>query len=313
MPVAPSRGRTVPPRASVTALRARIRALEKPREQGRNPGAFEGSTPGMSLAVPRVIQVGVPAIDAHLPDGGLRLAGLHEIAGARDEWDDAMAAGFCLALLGRLAAVRGKAGGGGGPVLWVARRADLYGPGVADLLGPHTVYPGRLILTRARRDDEVLWALEEGLRAPTAVLSAVVGEVGEAGGTALRRLQLAAERAGRPCFLLRRRLYAGRTASPRSTSLSTLGAALTHWRVGALPSAEPGVRRELATGLTGLPGRPRWRVDLLRCRGAAPGTFTVEWDDAAGDFALAAPVRNRPMAPRATTESAISAADRRAG
>jgi protein ImuA len=165
------------------------------------------------------------------------------------------------------------------------------------------VPPGRLLLVRARRDDQVLWALEEGLRAPAGVLSAVVGEVGEADGTALRRLQLAAERAGRPCFLLRRRLYAGRAAPPRSTSRSTLGAALTHWRVGAVPSSQRGVRRELATGSTGLPGRPRWRVDLLRCRGAAPGTFTVEWDDAAGDFALAAPVRDRPVAPRAAAPS----------
>ncbi|MDX1422771.1 MAG: hypothetical protein R3322_06510, partial [Kiloniellales bacterium] len=111
-----------------------------------------------------VVPLGVPAIDGHLPEGGLRLAGLHEIAGAREEWDDAVVAGFCLALLGRLAAARGA--GGAGPVLWAARRVDLYGPGVAGLMGPRTPYPGRLILVRARRDDEVLWALEEGLRAP---------------------------------------------------------------------------------------------------------------------------------------------------
>jgi protein ImuA len=294
---APSPDHTVPARASVAELRARIRALEKPGEQGRTSRAFEGVSP----VIPPVIPVGVPAIDAHLPDGGLRLAGLHEIAGAREEWDDAVAAGFCLALLGRLAKAPVSRGPiPKGPILWAARRADLYGPGVAGLMA---VPPGRLLLVRARRDDQVLWALEEGLRAPAGVLSAVVGEVGEADGTALRRLQLAAERAGRPCFLLRRRLYAGRAAPPRSTSRSTLGAALTHWRVGAVPSSQRGVRRELATGSTGLPGRSRWRVDLLRCRGAAPGTFTVEWDDAAGDFALAAPVRDRPVAPRAAAPS----------
>ncbi len=317
MPTAPGpsrRGRPRPkapetPEAAIAELRGRIRALEKPGEQGRSPGAFGESTatpPTGAGMMPPVMPLGVPAIDAHLPDGGLRLAGLHEIAGARDEWDDAVAAGFCLALLGRLAAVRGKGEGGEGPVprgpiLWVARRADLYGPGVAGLLGPRAVHPGRLILARARRDAEVLWALEEGLRAPAAVLDAVVGEVGAADGTALRRLQLAAETAGRPCFLLRRRFSAGRAAMP----LSAPGTALTRWRVGALPSTTIGA----ATDLTGLPGRPRWRVDLLRCRGAAPGSFTVEWDDAAGDFALAAPVRDRPVAPRA----AASAADRRAG
>jgi protein ImuA len=312
VPTAPSPSRGARPRpkipatpeATIAELRGRIRALE----QGRSPGAFGEPAPGMSPAVPGVMPpvmpLGVPAIDAHLPDGGLRLAGLHEIVGARDEWDDAVAAGFCLALLGRLAAVRGR---GGGPVLWAARRADLYGPGVAGLLGPRAVYPGRLILARARRDAEVLWALEEGLRAPAARsggigLGAVVGEVGEPDGTAMRRLQLAAETAGRPCFLLRRRFSAGCAAMP----LSTPGAALTRWRVGALPSTTIGA----ATDLTGLPGRPRWRVDLLRCRGAAPGSFTVEWDDAAGDFALAAPVCDRPVAPRAVISAA---ADRRAG
>jgi protein ImuA len=250
--------------------------------------------------------LGVPAIDSHLPDGGLRLAGLHEIAGLREEWDDAVAAGFCLALLGRLAET--------GPILWAARRPDLYGPGVAGLMGPDVdsaktegaggVLPGRLILVRARRDAEVLWALEEGLRAPPAqhggvVLSAVVGEVGEPGDTALRRLQLAAEAAGRPCFVLCRRLFAGGVG----TTASATAVALTRWRVGALPSMGPSVGPSAETEL---PGRPRWRLDLLRCRGAAPGSFTVEWDDATGDFALAAPVCDRPVAREA-------AARRRAG
>jgi protein ImuA len=253
--------------------------------------------------------LGVPAIDAHLPGGGLRLAGLHEIAGARDEWDDAVVAGFCLALLGRLAAARGRTGGGSpaGSVLWAARRADLYGPGVAGLMGPRAgpansertegFHPGRLILVRARRDADVFWALEEGLRAPAGVLSAVVGEVAEPDDTAMRRLQLAAETAGRPCFLLRRRLFAGPAATP--TSMPAV--ALTRWRVGALPSTQTGsaggLTGGLAGGLTGWPGRARWRLELLRCRGAAPGSFTVEWDDAAGGFDLAAPVCDRPVAP----------------
>jgi len=262
--------------------------------------------------------LGVPAIDAHLPDGGLRLAGLHEIAGRREEWDDAVVVGFCLALLGRLAetAPTSSAPIPRGPIprgaiLWAARRADLYGPGVASLMGPHAdpakpektggFSPGRLILVRARRDAEVLWALEEGLRAPAGVLDAVVGEVAEPDDTALRRLQLAAETAGRPCFLLRRQLFAGRAAAPGSTHMSTSAVALTRWRVAALPSTG---------GPNSLTGRPRWRLDLLRCRGAAPGSFIVEWDDAAGSFDLAAPVRDRPVAPR--TRSA-AAANRRVG
>ncbi len=265
---------------------------------------------------PGIMPLGVPAIDAHLPGGGLRLAGLHEIAGARDEWDDAVVAGFCLALLDRLAAVRGQTGEGSsaGPVLWAARRADLYGPGVAGLMGARVgpaksektggFHPGRLILVRARRDADVFWALEEGLRAPAGALSAVVGEAAEPDDTAMRRLQLAAETAGRPCFLLRRRLFAGRAPGPAT--------AHTRWRVGALPSEETRSETGLAGGLNSLPGRPRWRLDLLRCRGAAPGSFTVEWNDAAGGFDLAAPVRDRPVVPR-TAAPRTFAANRQAG
>lgn len=310
MPTAQSGRGTTRPKATLTELRARIRALERGWERGQAPHDPVWSDPvAPGIVPPGIMPLGVPAIDSHLPDGGLRLAGLHEIAGLREEWDDAVAAGFCLALLGRLAET--------GPILWAARRPDLYGPGVAGLMGPDVdsaktegaggVLPGRLILVRARRDAEVLWALEEGLRAPPAqhggvVLSAVVGEVGEPGDTALRRLQLAAEAAGRPCFVLCRRLFAGGVG----TTASATAVALTRWRVGALPSMGPSVGPSAETELAGLPGRPRWRLDLLRCRGAAPGSFTVEWDDATGDFALAAPVCDRPVAREA-------AARRRAG
>ena len=324
------------PKATITELRARIRALERGRiprapEWPDNVSAPEGLPPGMPPLVPGIMPpgimppgimppgimpLGVPAIDAHLPGGGLRLAGLHEIAGARDEWDDAVVAGFCLALLDRLAAVRGQTGEGSsaGPVLWAARRADLYGPGVAGLMGARVgpaksektggFHPGRLILVRARRDADVFWALEEGLRAPAGALSAVVGEAAEPDDTAMRRLQLAAETAGRPCFLLRRRLFAGRAPGPAT--------AHTRWRVGALPSEETRSETGLAGGLNSLPGRPRWRLDLLRCRGAAPGSFTVEWNDAAGGFDLAAPVRDRPVVPR-TAAAGTFGTNRQAG
>ena len=290
-------------KTSVAELRARIRVLEGGWERGSElPGG----------AAPDAVPLGVPAIDAHLPDGGLRLAGLHEIAGAREEWDDAVVAGFCLALLGRLAARRSREAGAApaSPVLWAARRGDLYGPGVAGLVGPRAreILPGRLILVHARRDADLLWALEEGLRAPAGTLNAVVGEAAAPDDTALRRLQLAAETAGRPCFLLRRRFFARPAAMPTSTPASLSAVALTRWRVGALPPEK--TRSE--TGLAGsLIGRPRWRLDLLRCRGAAPGSFTVEWDDATGGFALAAPLCDRPVV--SGPQAAAAEPDRRAG
>jgi protein ImuA len=71
-------------------------------------------------------------------------------------------------------------------------------------------------------------------------------------------------------------------------------AAATRWQVAALPGAAAlpaagGAARRL-------PGRPRWHLELLRNRGGPPETFEVEWDDATGDFALAAPVRDRARA-----------------
>src|SRR6266850_283807 len=66
-------------------------------------------------------------------------------------------------------------------------------------------------------------------------------------------------------------------------------AAVTRWRIAALPSqppqGEPGV------------GRPRWRVELLRCRGGAPACWEVEGADATGHVSLAAALADRPAAP----------------
>ena len=263
--------------ATVAALRARIRALERGGERG------DGGLAEATAASRPVLALGAEAFDTGLPGGGLALSGLHEIAGARDEWDDGAAAGFCLALLGRVAASRP------GVLLWVARRPDLYAPGLPAL----GLDPGRLVLVHAAGDDEALWAMEEGLRARA--LAAVVGEVAEPDDVAARRLQLAAEAAGRPCFLLRRRLHAARRRGAAN-------AALSRWRVAALPSS-PSLSAAPA-GPTGLPGRPRWRVELLRCRGAGPRSFMVEWDDAAGDFALVAGLRDGASAPGAAARAA---------
>ncbi len=251
---------------SLEALRAQVRALET------------------GVAAPRVVPLGVPVLDAWLPGGGLTLAALHQVEGARDEWDDGPAAGFCLALAAPLIAALDR------PLLWVARQADLHGPGLAAM----GLDPGGLILVQADGDREVLWAMEEGLRC--GALAGVAGEVAELTPTAGRRLQLAAEVNGVSAFLLRRRFGPLRRAEPPSV-------ASTRWRVAPAPSG--------SAPLAALPGRPRWRVELLRCRGAAPGNFLMEWDDASGRFALAAALRDRSLGPRPA--EIIGSGGRRAG
>lgn len=253
------------PEAGLAALRDRVRRLEQGAVGGRKRP---------------VAPLGLDALDAALPGGGLPLGALHEIEGERAEWDDGVTLGFCLALLARMA----LAFPGAGRILWVSRQGDLYPPALAG----QGLDPGRFLLVRAKSDAEVLWALEEGLRCRR--LAAVVGEVEGLDRLAGRRLQLAAEGNGVTAFALHRRfrpLRAGRAAS----------AALSRWRVTPIISAagsQDGQGDVLGTKFI---GRPRWRLDLLRCRGAAPGSWHVEWDDAACGFALAPAFRDRPLGP----------------
>src|SRR6516165_2174495 len=206
----------MPPAESIllTELRERIRRIER-----------------LTTSVHGVLPFGIAAIDRLLLGGGLARGALHEIFGAGgDEEDGALAAAFAAGILGRLGRV-----GNGGTVLWCLLRPDLYGPGLA----AHGLDPARIVLVRALRDAEILWAMEEGLRAPG--IAAVVGEVGTFATVASRRLQLAAERSGITAFLLRRWRDGGQAARERVLP----NAAVTRWRVAALPSCpmqdEPGV------------------------------------------------------------------------
>jgi protein ImuA len=250
-----------------------------------------------------VLPLGVATIDRALPGGGLARGALHEILGAGgDEEDSALAAAFTARILGRLITptspsrpppIPSPASGGGqavrgevGVILWCLARPDLYGPGLA----AHGLDPGRVVLVRTLRDAEILWAMEEGLRAPG--IFAVVGEVGTLPAVASRRLQLAAEHSGITAFLLRRWRDGGQAARERALP----NAAVTRWRITARPSravpGEPGV------------GRPRWRVELLRCRGGEPASWEMpgemEVPDATDHVSLATALADRPAAPVAS-------------
>jgi protein ImuA len=243
-------------RNSLLALRERVRRIERP-----------------AMTMHGVLPFDVAAIDRVLPGGGLARGAMHEILGASgDEEDGALAAAFAAGIVGRLAATQD------GMVLWCLPRPDLYGPGLA----AHGLDLRHLVLVRTPRDAEILWAMEEGLRAPG--IAAVVGEVGALPAVASRRLQLAAERSGVTAFLLRRWRDGGRATRERALP----NAAVTRWRIAALPSQpsreEPGV------------GRPRWRVELLRCRGGEPACWEVEVADATNHVSLAAMLADRPAA-----------------
>jgi protein ImuA len=206
-------------------LRTRIARLER-------AGAAEALASRGEDAVPLA-----PAIDQALPWGGLPRAALHEILAA----EPGAAAGFAALVLARA----------GGAVLWIAPDPDAWPPGLARF----GLSPAQLVLVRAARGQDALWAMEETLRCPAVGAALLVA--GELDLTAARRLQLAAESGGVLGILLR---------SDADGAAPT--AALTRWRIGAAPSDSDSPHAI---------GTPAWSLDLLRCRGGRPATWRAAW------------------------------------
>ena len=204
--------------ARLAALRAALNAMRA------SPSA---------TAAERAVSFGVPALDRAL--AGLPAAAVHELvpASARDV---GAATGFLLAFA---LAIRRDDAAADRPILWLTRRGALHemgalsGRGLAD----HGIDPGRLILAAARRDEDVLWALEETARA--GALAVAVGEVAGVDFKATQRLALAARAQGCPVLLLRD----ARGLAP--------SAARSRWRIAAAPSAPPGWRPMPRAGRAG--------------------------------------------------------------
>ncbi|MET0606820.1 MAG: ImuA protein [Beijerinckiaceae bacterium] len=195
-----------------------------------------------------VLPLGVPAIDGHLPQAGLMLGALHEIAPA-DDLDRPAAFGFAAALLGRTAPDR--------PVLLVlpAEAASDGGRPSGHGLQRLGLDPARLVIVEAKTDKERLWAMQEALRSRAP--AAVAGALDRLDLKTSQRLHHAAGDAGLPLFLLR---------PARSADAS---AAATRWRVAAAPAARDRF---------GLIERWRWSLSLERCRNGRTGEWLVEFD-----------------------------------
>lgn len=218
------------------------------------------------------LALGLPGVDGHLPGGGLALGALHEIAGGGPDIENGAAA--MLLTGGILARVPGQ-------VLWVLERPDLFAPALAAVGLP----ADRVVYAEAGKAATVLLTMEEGLR--HAGLAGVVGELsGRLTLTASRRLQLAAEQSGVTGIVLRR------SRRFDDAKLSELTAAVTRWRVTALPSPPLLAHAPDTPGLA----RPRWQIDLVRCRGGEPASWIVEGCDATGHLGVPADVGDRLVA-----------------
>jgi protein ImuA len=146
----------------------------------------------------------------------------------------------------------------GRSVLWVQDAATLRMTGRPYRAGLPAVLRHRLIHVAAETPEDLLFALEEGVRCRD--LAFVIGEL--AGNprafdfTASRRLSLAAEKHGVPLMLVR--LDADRD----------LSSARMRWQVRSAPSPAP---RWNAFA----PGAPSWRAELFRARNHAPGEWIL--------------------------------------
>ena len=143
----------------------------------------------------------------------------------------------------------------GKPVLWVQDRTAILDCGRVHPTG----LPGvDLIHVEARNGRDALWAMEEGLRC--SALNAVIGELsGDPAAldfTATRRLAVAAERSGVPCWLV------------RLSGAANLSGARMRWRVASRPSLPHPFDFKA-------PGSPAWEAELFRARGSPPGRWTV--------------------------------------
>lgn len=139
-----------------------------------------------------------------------------------------------------------------GPVIWISPAW------AAERLNPdgmrRIVDPGRLIFVDAARADDLLWTMEEVLRAGQVALT-VADLPGPPSLTAVRRLHLAAE--------------TGAAEGP----VAPTGLILTPGEGGA-----PGVESRWALLPDhGTGGAEGWRLDRLRARRAPPSSWRLDW------------------------------------
>ena len=208
---------------------------------------------------------GLAALDCHLPNGGLDRGAFHEVVPATQAALPA-AFGFIVAVLARFrsnfpAAARNK------QIIFVMldhgsrQCGHLSGHGLSGL----GFDPTRVTLVETAHRHDSLWTLLEALR--SGAPQAVIGMIDRLDLKTSQKLHLAATDAGLPLLLLR----------PSQTLESS--AASTRWRIGTVVAA-----RDRFGSYT----RPRWRLQLERCRNGRPGEWVVEYDHVAHCFSLVA-------------------------
>jgi protein ImuA len=272
-------------RETLETLRQRILAIERPKLEirqgiGEERDARAGRA-GLG-AGPRMAawSLGAPEIDALMGANALDTAACHELKPqSAKAASRAAALAFALALAKRRLDGAARAGRDLPRILWcmsprtMLDTGALYPPGLARF----GLNASSFLFIDGRREDDVLWALEEGLRSGSLALA--VGALSSIGLTPARRLSLAARDGATPLLLL--------TSARSSPSAATA----TRWRIDpAASGAHPFDPRA--------PGLQRLAVRLERCRSAPPATeaaMILEWSHEASRFRVAAAVADRTV------------------
>jgi protein ImuA len=211
----------------------------------------------------------LPALDSHLPRGGLARGALHEVV-PETEGTLPAAFGFVIAVLAKLRP--------SGPLVFIL---PAYGQRDHGRLCRHVsghglnslgLDPARVTLVETAHRKDSLWAVAEALH--SGVPQAVTAAIDRLDLKTSQKLHLAANDSGRPFFLIR----------PAPTLEAS--AAATRWRVGVA---------EAARDRFGLVTRPRWHLQLERCRNGRPGEWKVEYDHVTHRFSLAAALADHAL------------------
>lgn len=147
-----------------------------------------------------------------------------------------------------------------GPLLWLApawTQDRLHADGVLDWIDP-----SRLLFIHPRRPEDLLWTMEEILRAGCVAL-AVADLPGLPSLTQVRRMHLAAE------------------TGLREGGIAPLGLLLTPGAGGA-----QGVETRWSLSQDHAPGRSQWRLERLRARTAPHKAWRIRREGAGGPLRI---------------------------
>jgi protein ImuA len=159
---------------------------------------------------------------------------------------------------------------------WLRERGRPFAQGIdAQGLDRRGLTPDRLLLVRAEREAEALWALEEALKSGAVAGGLVTAE--RASLTATRRLDFAARAGGAAGVVL------------RTTGEGELSAARRRWRIAALASGPNDFD-------AAAPGAPRLRAELVRRRDGPPAAWDLELDDETHRLRVAAGLADHGVA-----------------